>query len=94
MAKMDDVRDELFSVSEVLLRRQLSVTERSALVEAYNATSPSDDIYDRCLDAISEALEIDLRQIRRLTEKTASVDRLRAALNNLKAVAAQAAASK
>jgi hypothetical protein len=93
MADLSDVRDALYAVSEHLLRRPPSPEERSALVAAFNAQPKSRPIFERCIQAIADALGIDLRS-KILQEKTASVDRVRQALANLKAVAAQAAASK
>lgn len=86
MVTMDDVRDQLFLVAERILGRSPTQDERTLLVDAYN--SRSGPIYDRCLGAISDALGIEIRRL--LVEKTASVDRVRNALANLQAVAAQA----
>jgi hypothetical protein len=91
MSNMNGVPDELFRVSRIVLGRQLTDSEQVRLVEAYNSQGTG-SIYDRCLAAIEEGLGVELPSPM-LLEKSASVDRVKVALTNLKLVA-QAAAKR
>jgi len=87
LADMNDVRDELFRAAARVLGRQATQDEQSALIDAYNAAAGT--IYDRCIISIESVSGVDLRKNPQLLEKSASVDRVRMALANLQAVAAQ-----
>ncbi len=87
MADMDDVRDELFRASGRIIGRGLTDSEESALLEAYNRQK-SGSIFEKCARAIEEVFNVDLGG-RELIEKAASVDRVRNAIANLRALAAR-----
>lgn len=92
MASMDDVRDEMWAAASRILGRAPTQGEKDKLVEAYNALT-GDDIFARCKAALEKVLGVDLN-VRVLLEKTASVDRVRNALANLKAIATQSVKNK
>ncbi len=86
MADMDDVRDELFAAASRIIGRQPTAREQQAIIESYNGRSDS-SIFLRGVGSLEDVYDIDL-EVRVLLEKSASVDRVRHALANLRAIAA------
>ena len=90
MADMNDVRDELFRAGERIVNRQLTTSEKEKLIESFNNPKNSGTIFDKCSKALEEVLNVNL-EVRVILEKSASVDQVRNALDNLRNIAAQSA---
>ncbi|MEM1007361.1 MAG: hypothetical protein AAGJ35_00020 [Myxococcota bacterium] len=84
---MNDVKDRLFELCAKLKPGRLSATEESRIIKSFNDAEGT--IFERCRKAILEVFDVDIETIN-LIEKSASIDRGRNALQNLKQVAQEA----
>lgn len=86
MATLNDLRDQIFAAAGRLTGSYPTMSQQSALVDAYNeAGGPP---YARARHALEAVLDVKLDD-RELVQKSASVDRVNLAIQNLKRVKAK-----